>query len=141
MAFIQKFLAGFCLLIGVPIVLLGTVEALNPSTVPDEREGAIAAVALFGLPPTALGTWLVWNLRHQHQQKLTQKQQEIEQLLEKWFLWLLQETEGRITVVQFASEAEIPIAEAQSFLDEKARQLNASFDTTDDGAIVYDFPM
>lgn len=139
MAFIQKFLAGFCLLIGVPIVLLGTVEALNPKTVTSEREGAIAAVVLFGLPPTALGTWLVWNLQHQHHQKLKQKQQEIDQLLEKWFLWLLKETDGRITVLRFASEAEIPIDEAQAFLDAKARQLNASFDTTDEGGIIYQF--
>ncbi|MBF2080114.1 MAG: hypothetical protein IGR76_16755 [Synechococcales cyanobacterium T60_A2020_003] len=137
MILIQKIAAGFCLLIGLPIVLLGTVEALNPSTSAEDREGAIAAVVLFGAPPTALGGWLLWNVRHQNRTK----QQPIEHAREQLFLKLLQEPEGTITVLRFASEAAIPLAEAQEFLDSKARQLNASFDTTDEGGIIYRFTM
>jgi hypothetical protein len=139
MRFIQKVFAGLCLLFGVPILLLGAANILDPATEPDDREGVVAAIALFGVPPVALGSWLIWNLQHQHQQKLREREQQIEQLLEKWFLWLLQETDGRITVLQFAREAEIPIDEAKAFLDEKARQLNASFDTTEEGGIIYQF--
>lgn len=137
MTLIQKFAAGFCLLLGLPILILGTVEALNPSTPAEDREGAIAAVVLFGAPPTALGGWLLWNVRHQNQTK----EQQIEHAREQLFLKLLQENEGSITVLRFASEAAIPLVEAKEFLDLKARQLNASFDTTDEGGIIYRFTM
>jgi hypothetical protein len=132
---LQRFAAGLCLLFGVPIFLLAATQILNPATAPEDRDGAIAALILFGIPPTALGGWLLRNA-HQQQQR---KQQSLEHNLEQLFLQMLQETGGRITPLRFASAAAIPLSEAQQFLDAKARQLNASFDTTDEGGIIYRF--
>ncbi len=48
---------------------------------------------------------------------------------------------GDLTIVQFATAAQVPVEQAKAFLDQKAQVLNASFDVKDTGAIVYRFPL
>jgi predicted HTH domain antitoxin len=93
-------------------------------------------MVIFGLPSTALGTWIIWSLRQKHQYKIKQLNLEKEQLL----LNLIQQNEGEITVTRFALVAQIPIAEAKAYLDEKAKQLNADFEASDEGGMIYKFP-
>jgi hypothetical protein len=138
MRMLQKALAGACLLFGLSITLLATTQLIDPDddNWQDRAETGVALV-MFGLAPTVLGTWLAWNLRHNHQRSTQTLALQQEQL----FLRLLQSQAGDLTIVQFAAAAQIPVEQAKAFLDQKARVLNASFDVKESGAIVYRFPL
>ena len=137
MRLLKKFFAGLCLVIGLPITLLCTVELLNPDTPAEDKEGATAAIALLGLPPTAIGGWLLFSLRQQNQHQ----SQQLDFARDQLFLKLVQEYEGDLTVTKFALEAQIPIEDAKEYLDEKAQQLDARFEASDEGGIIYKFPV
>ncbi|MBW4482863.1 MAG: hypothetical protein KME14_10000 [Tildeniella torsiva UHER 1998/13D] len=92
---------------------------------------------MFGVAPTALGTWLAWNLRSNNQQL----SQAVSIQQEQMFLQLLQNQAGDLTIVQFAAAAQMPVEQAKAFLDQKAQVLDASFDVKDTGALVYRFPL
>ena len=124
------------MIISLSILLLGTIDLATPNSPKKDKEGALAAIVLFGLPSTAMGTWLIWSLRQQNQKQLKELDLEREQLL----LQLIQQNQGKITVIGFAASAQISIEEAQQYLDEKAKQLNANFEATDEGEIIYRFP-
>lgn len=64
---IKKILAGTFLTIGLAILLLGTLDLINSKKTSADKEGALAALVVFGLPSTAIGTWIIWSLRQQHQ--------------------------------------------------------------------------
>jgi large subunit ribosomal protein L7/L12 len=55
------------------------------------------------------------------------------------FFRLLSEGNGQITLLQFAKETQLSIEEARQFLDEKAQEFNATFDTDEKGGISYYF--
>ncbi|MEM9218966.1 MAG: hypothetical protein AAGD25_32115 [Cyanobacteria bacterium P01_F01_bin.150] len=124
-------------MIGLPILLLGTFDLVNPEASTNDKEEAGAAIALFGLPSTAVGVWLLFSLRQQNQQDSKELQLEQEQL----FLKLVQQHEGNLTVTTFALAAQISIEDAEQYLDTKARQLEANFEASDDGGIIYRFPV
>ncbi|MGM3309768.1 hypothetical protein ACSQ6I_27930 [Anabaena sp. WFMT] len=136
MKLLKKIFAGSFLIIGLAILLLGTMELIDSNKSKEDKEGALAAIVVFGIPSTTIGTWIIWSLHQQHQQKLKQFQLEREQL----FLRLLQQEEGRVTITKFALFAQISIEEAKQYLDEKAKQLNANFETSDQEGIIYKFP-
>ncbi|MBS9393986.1 MAG: hypothetical protein HEQ29_12825 [Dolichospermum sp. LBC05a] len=136
MKILKKIFAGSFLVIGLAILLLGTIDLIDSNKSKDDKEGALAAIVVFGIPSTAIGTWIIWGLRQQYQQKLKQLQLEREQL----FLRLLQQEEGRVTITKFALAAQISIEEAKQYLDEKAKQLNANFEPSDNEGIIYIFP-
>jgi hypothetical protein len=69
---LKKIAAGFFLITGLSLLLLGMIDIANPNAPKKDKEGALAAIALFSLPSTAIGTWLIWGLRQQHQQQLKQ---------------------------------------------------------------------
>ena len=133
---LQKTLASTCLLFGLTIMLLAGVYAWRSGddfAFEDPAEAGVALV-LFGLIPTGVGSWLAWNQRHQMQQSSQAL------ALEQLFLQLLQRQGGDLTVVQFAAAAQMPLDQAKAFLDEKARLLNATFDVSETGGIIYQFP-
>ncbi len=136
MKLLQKISAGILLFIGLPIVLIALIEVASPSSSSEDRENALAALVVIGLPPAAVGGWLVWNLYHQHQQALKLLAGEREQL----FLQLLKDQQGILTALEWATAARIPFAEAKVYLDEKAVQMNATFEVSDTGGVVYRFP-
>lgn len=134
---IQKALAGACLLFGLSITLLATTQLVGSDEDWEDRAETGAALVIFGLAPTALGTWLAWNLRYNQErssQALTLQQEQV-------FVQLLQSHGGDLSIVQFAAAAQIPIEQAKAFLDQKAKVLNASFDVKESGAIIYRFPL
>ncbi|MEP0899950.1 hypothetical protein [Nodosilinea sp. FACHB-13] len=137
MRLLQKVLAGVCLSLGLFIVLALTAEILNPTNDAEDRADSVAALLVVGLPPTALGAWLIWNLRQQHERSLETLADQQEQR----FLQLLQDHKGDLTVLQFATATQLSLEESKVYLDEKAQQLNASFDVLDNGAVVYRFPL
>lgn len=135
MRLIQKILAGVLFTIGVPIILIGVTELLNPNASPEDKKGATAALVIFGLPPTALGGFVIWNLRRSHTTTL----QELELQKEQLFLQILQENQGRVTPLSLAAALDMPIADAKVYLETKAQQLDATFDVTEEGGVNYRF--
>ena len=139
MKLLKKFAAGILLFMGLPITLFALVSVVSPTDAED-REGAIAALLLFGLPPTAVGGWLVWDLYQQHQNASKALERERSRERERLFLQLLKARGGKLTALQFATEADMSFEEAKEYLDRKAAQMNAFADVTDEGSIVYRFP-
>lgn len=138
MKLIEKIAAGlllswgfFCLLITVsalPTVLDKDVTTQNKTEATDSLVGGIA----FGLPPLGLGSWLVWRLYQQ-------RHKETRERLQSTFFRLIEQDNGRITVLRFAKETHLSGEQAKQFLDERAKEFNATFDTDERGGISYFF--
>jgi hypothetical protein len=137
MRWLKKILAGLLLLWGLPISVWAVVDSLNPETAKEDREGAIAALIIFGLPPVAMGGWLLSSLRQQNTVSQKQKQRALEQQ----FLQMLQENNGVINPIVFATKTQLSLDEAKTYLDEKAVQLNGLYEATASGGIEYHFPL
>ncbi|MEM0979323.1 MAG: hypothetical protein AAGH78_03520 [Cyanobacteria bacterium P01_H01_bin.58] len=135
MKWFKKTVAGLLLLWGIPISVWAAVDSMNPQS--DNREGAVAALIIFGLPPTALGGWLVWTLRQDHKTMLERG----DQALERIFLQLLQENRGVVNPILFATKTQLSLEASTKYLDEKALQLNGLYEATDQGGIEYRFPL
>jgi hypothetical protein len=99
-------------------LLLALVRALLP---------LLVIVGLVG------GGWWLWN-RYQLQ---TRQQQHH---LNSVFGQLLQEHQGRISVLDFAMRANLKPLHARKYLDEWAKECSAQFDVTEEGDILYYFP-
>jgi hypothetical protein len=127
-----KIWAAILLGIGVPISLIGAIEVLRPQATPEDREGGLAALVLFGLPPTALGTWLIWSSRRQGQKAESDR-------LRSTFFRTLQANNGHITVLLFSMETGLEGADAKAYLDERAKEFNAAYDVTEEGSYSYYF--
>ena len=132
---LKRILAGFFLLIGLPILLVGAFDLMDPEESREDKEGALAAAGFFGVPSVAIAAGLLISAqRHRRTQR-----QKIDLAREQLFLNLLSAQDGEVTVVGFALAAQISIEEAKAYLDEKATQLGANFEVTEDGGIIYKF--
>lgn len=134
---LKKILAGFFLLAGLPILLVGAADLVDHDSSREDKEGAIAAIGFFGLPSVAIAAGLLVSWRQQQQRQ----QQQLSLGQEQMFLQLLQQHNGAMTVVDFALAANIPIEDAKAYLDQKAKQLDASFEVSDSREVVYRFPV
>lgn len=130
MKLITKLTAGVLLGIGLPIALLAVTDIANPTA--KNKEGAVAAFCLFGLPTTALGGWLVLGARRKDQQEMSDR-------LQASFFNLLKQGNGRITPLGFAVATGLTGEVAKTYLDERAREFSANFDVDDEGNMFYCF--
>jgi len=137
MKWLQKIAAGICLVIGVPITLLVLVEFVNPSATDEDKGDALAALGILGVPPTALGAWFIYSLNRQHKKTLEQQ----ERVRDQMFLGFLEAHQGTVNPLVFATQANLSLEDAKEYLDEKAVQLNGLYEATDDGGVVYRFPL
>jgi hypothetical protein len=132
MRLFTKIAAGTLLTIGIPIVVLTTLEITNLEQPPEDREAALAALIFLGLPPTLLGSWLIFNgVRHDRQKERDR--------LRQVFYNLLQESNGEITTMQFAIASGLTGDCAKQYLDERAKEFNAAYDVLEEGSISYQF--
>jgi len=118
--------------VGLPITLMATVEILSSTEPAQDRQDAMAALILFGLPPSATGGWLIWNAYRQQQQQDRDR-------LRSAFFHLLRQGNGHLTVLQFAMETGLDGEAARTYLDQRAREFSATFEVTEDGKLFYDF--
>lgn len=61
--------------------------------------------------------------------------------LKQNFFRLLQEGDGKLTVLRFAMETGLEGDEAKRYLDERAIEFNATFEATSQGAVSYVFDL
>ncbi|BAY09352.1 hypothetical protein [Calothrix sp. NIES-2098] len=136
---VKRFFAICFLLFGVPFSVGMMVDILNPKTSPKGKHDAIAALTILTLPSTALGGWMIWSLRQQNRKEQALLVASEQKRLNLVFLELVDNNAGSITVFQMARYAEISIQDAKQYLDEKSKELNASFEVNEEGNILYKF--
>ena len=131
MKLIKKITAGFLFTFAFICLTVMVTELFDRDITPDQKEDSayiLQTVIAYGIPATVAGTWLLWSLKKQsnnHTQNI--------------FYYLLQQNQGKITVFQFAMEAQLAGTEAKQYLDQQAREFNAYFDVDDTGDIIYHF--
>lgn len=138
MKLLTKFAAGSMLSLGFAFLMV-SVSALaslqdkdnNSLQNRDAKDSAIGCIAL-GVPLVAGGGWLILGSRRQNRKLLSQH-------LQSTFYNLVELGEGRISVLEFAKEANITGTEAKQYLDKQAKEFNATFDHGKQGGIYYHF--
>ncbi|BAZ39589.1 hypothetical protein NIES4101_55430 [Calothrix sp. NIES-4101] len=138
MKLLTKLAAAGMLSLGF-IFLIISVSALpelqnknnNSLQIQEAKETASAGIA-FSVPLLAGGGYMLWGLRRKHRQILSDR-------LQSTFYHLIEQHQGRISVLLLAKEANITGQEAKEYLDAKAKEFNASFDLSSDGGIYYYF--
>ncbi|MBD2448686.1 hypothetical protein H6G76_16305 [Nostoc sp. FACHB-152] len=94
---------------------------------------------IFGVPTMVLGGWLSLSLYRQSKKEQKALQQQTSDRLQSTFYQMLQQNNGRVTVLGFAMQSQLPAPVAREFLDEKAKEFNANFKVTEEGAVSYHF--
>ncbi|MEC4817916.1 MAG: hypothetical protein SAK29_32290 [Scytonema sp. PMC 1069.18] len=94
---------------------------------------------VFGVPTTVLGIWLALGLYRQSRQERRTLKQQLNDELQSTFYRLLQENNGRVTLLSFAMQSQLPPATARQYLDEQAKLFNANFKVSEEGGISYHF--
>jgi len=138
MKLLTKVSAGLLLSFGSIFLMHVTVEALstkNHQATQEQKQEmadrAFAGLAL-SLSGIGLGSSLILSLKKQHQRQLTSH-------LQSTFYRLVEEQRGEISLLRFAKEAEVTGEEAKLFLDSKAQEFNATFDSSQNGGVYYHF--
>jgi len=94
---------------------------------------------MFGVPTMVLGGWLSLSLYRQSKKAQKALQQQVSDRLQSIFYEMLQQNHGRVTVLGFAMQSQLPAPIAREFLDEKAKEFNANFKVNEEGAVSYHF--
>ncbi|ALF53691.1 hypothetical protein ACX27_13930 [Nostoc piscinale CENA21] len=139
MKLIKQILAVCFLLFGIPFSTLAILDILNPKTPSQSKNDAVAALVILTIPSTILGGYLSWSLVQQKQKEQALLVASEQKQLNLVFLELLEQNSGRITLLQLAKKGEISIPKAKQYLDEKSKELNASFEVDENGNISYRF--
>ncbi|MBI4785287.1 MAG: hypothetical protein HY785_28865 [Oscillatoriophycideae cyanobacterium NC_groundwater_1537_Pr4_S-0.65um_50_18] len=134
MKLISKITAGTLLGFGLAVTLAMMTNLAADNTTAEDRSGAIAAFAFFGLPPAALGGWMFWNGHRKYHQERSDR-------LRNTFFKVLKASDGNITPLQFSMESGLDGAEAKVYLDERAKEFNANFNVTPEGNLIYYFEL
>ena len=147
----EKIASGWLLLLGFVFLLLpaSTVDRSSQQNqnmpicstpnVNEARDTAIGGLIL-GVPSVLLGGWLALGAYRQGQQEKKAIAQQAGDRLHSTFFRLLQAGNGHITILQFALEAQLTATAARQYLDERAKEFDATFDVSHEGAISYYFP-
>jgi hypothetical protein len=135
----KKIFAGLFLLAGllIPVVTLATI--LDPYASPEEYEGMLAGFFILGLPCLVGGIWLTVGIIQQNQRETEEQQKAESDRLREIFFRLVRQENGEMTVLRFAMEAQIPGDQAKEYLNECAKQYDATFNVGDEGEISYKF--
>ena len=111
----------------------------TPQNVTSENNYNPISYFIFGVPTLTLGGWLALGLYRDSKQEKKVLNQQTSDRLQSVFYNMLTEYNGRITVLGFAMQSQLPAATARQYLDEKADEFHANFKISDDGAISYHF--
>ena len=141
MKLIKKFLALGFLLFGIPFSVVMILEIINPKTASQDKKDAVAALTILTIPSTMIGGWLSWSLVQQNRKEQTLLVESEQKRLQLVFLELIEKNAGTITVLQLARNTDISTQSAKQYLDEKAKELNASFEVNEEGNILYRFSL
>lgn len=122
---------------------------LQPSSSLEERiRLALGLSALFLIVVLLLRLLLPWllviglgGLAFMGWQRWQRYQNSRQAALNASFYVLLQTQGGRMSVLDFAMQAQINGLQAKQYLDDQARAFSASFEPTEQGDLIYIFPV
>ncbi|MHC5937599.1 hypothetical protein [Nostoc sp.] len=153
----EKLAAGWLLTLGFMFLTLSATATLEkfaarkiyipvqdadtftaPNATYEDDNSAVGGL-IFGVPTLTLGTWLALGLYRQSRQEKKALNQQVSDRLQSIFYEMLQENQGRVTVLGFAMQSQLPAANARQYLDEKAKEFNANFKVNEEGAVSYHF--
>lgn len=132
MAQLKTIGAGVSFGVGLFFGMIGILGATQPNATQEQQFAAIGIGVLGGVPSISLGTWLV------SQNRALRSRQERDRLRNVFFN-LLREGNGQINVLRFSMESDLSGPEAKAYLDERAREFNASFNVDQEGKVFYYF--
>ncbi|MFN6516311.1 MAG: hypothetical protein RMY29_017665 [Nostoc sp. CreGUA01] len=153
----EKLAAGWLLTLGFMFLTLSASAALEkfatrnvPIPVNDPNDfpapnatyqdnNTVAGGLIFGVPSLTLGAWLALGLYRQSRQEKKALNQQRSDRLQSLFYEMLQENHGRVTVLGFAMQSQLPPGDARQYLDQKAKEFNANFKVNEEGAVSYHF--
>lgn len=150
----EKLAAGWLLCLGLMFLGISAAEVLEKSsrrpiniypsddtqewTAPDDYDAALGGL-IFGIPSITVGGWLALSLYMQSRQDKKALRLEANEHLQSLFYQMIQENQGRITVLGFAMQSKLPPVDARKYLDEKAKEFNANFKVNEEGSVSYHF--
>ncbi len=134
--FFKKIGAGVLFSVGAPIVVLAGYGLLDGSET--VRQLSIVIMAI-GLPPTGIAGWLMWSLVRQHQRDSIALSQAQRQKLQATLFRLLKQNNGRVSLLQFAMEADLPGDSAKDYLKLQAQVFDAEVEVSIGGNPIYCF--
>ncbi|MDZ8235830.1 MAG: hypothetical protein RMZ69_01405 [Nostoc sp. ChiQUE01a] len=153
----EKLAAGWLLTLGFMFLTLSASAALEKFATPKmpipvndaydfpapnptyQDNNTVAGGLIFGVPSFTLGAWLALGLYRQSRQEKKALNQQRSDRLQALFYEMLQENHGRVTVLGFAMQSQLPPADARQYLDQKAKEFNANFKVNEEGAVSYHF--
>lgn len=94
---------------------------------------------VFGVPTAILGAWLTLSLYRQSKHEKKMLQQEMSDRLQSVFYRMIQENHGRVTLLGFAMQSQLPPGTAKEYLDSRAKEFNANFKISEEGSVSYLF--
>lgn len=94
---------------------------------------------IFGVPSVLLGGWLALGFYRQGQQERKAIKEQASDQMRSTFYRMIQENNGRITLLSFAMQSQLPPVAARQYLDEQAKLFNANFKVSEEGGISYHF--
>lgn len=94
---------------------------------------------IFGVPTSVLGVWLALGAYRENRNEKRAIKAQAKDQLQSTFYQMIQDNNGRITLVSFAMQSQLPPASARQYLDEQAKLFNANFKVSEEGGISYDF--
>jgi hypothetical protein len=124
--------AGTLISLGVILTVIALLALVLPDQPEEQRAGAIGALLIFGLPPIVIGGTLWFTGQQQDQAREAAR-------LRNAFFRLVQQGQGRATVLDFAIAAKLDGDRAKAYLDDRAREFNADFEVSEAGAVLYRF--
>ncbi|MBE9236313.1 hypothetical protein IQ227_09775 [Anabaena aphanizomenioides LEGE 00250] len=152
----EKLAAGWLLTLGFMFLTISVTAGIEKLTAeksiniptqdeydwqnPDyENNDTIVGGIIFGVPSLILGGWLALGLYKESRQDKKAITQQNHERLQSQFYQILQTNNGRITLLGFAMQSQLPAAEAKEYLDQKAKEFNANFQVNEEGGVSYHF--
>lgn len=132
MKFLKQVSASLAIGFGSICIIAAIYAPFNSDLTKREKIDQTWACLLVGVPVTGWGVWILRGLARKQQKEISDR-------LNTTFYKMVKENNGQLTVLRFAMEAQLPGKEARQYLDEKAREFQASFDVTENGDVTYRF--
>jgi hypothetical protein len=154
---VEKLAAGWLVTLGFMFLAISASEIVDRSAqsikiypVEDEQiftapnahkdsNDTILGGIIFGGPTIILGTWLSLELYLQSRRDKKLIAQQKNDYLQSQFYQILQQNHGKVTLLNFAMQSQLPPAAAKQYLDQKAKEFNANFQVNEEGGVSYHF--
>ncbi len=132
----QRVVGGFFVIVGLPISIYATVEMNNMAVPQEEREDAMAALIIFGIPFTASGGWMLYSLHRR-----VRKEKFDSDWLRQHFYRTLEANQGEVSILKFAQASKLSGKESQRYLEARVKEFNGDIQQTPSGETVYRFKL